>query len=173
MKGPQGYALIINVAMNIILGVLITVCFVLHASMAMIGVQFVTPALVAGTVISSFCVGFTAGTLVPAMPWGMKLAGLLKVKPGGLGMHVCCSVMLGLCMGVCITIGNFLIADLGTSGLAGALSDIAVGLPIIVAYAIVFVLIFLKPVQRLRRRFRVSIRRKRLAHLRATLQTSL
>ncbi len=148
MKGPQGYALIINVAMNISLGVLITVCFDFTLQ-AMIGVQFVTPALVAGTVISSFCVGFTAGTLVPAMPWGMKLAGLLKVKPGGLGMHVCCSVMLGLCMGVCITIGNFLIADLGTSGLAGALSDIAVGLPIIVAYAIVLVLIFLKPVQAL------------------------
>ena len=76
MKGPQGYALIINVAMNIILGVLITVCFDFTLQ-AMIGVQFVTPALVAGTVISSFCVGFTAGNACSASV-GHEAGGLLR-----------------------------------------------------------------------------------------------
>ena len=136
----------VNIGMNIVLGVLITICFDFTLQ-AMIGVPFVTPEVVIGTIISSFCVGFTAGTLVPAMDWGMKLAGALKVKPGGIGMHICCSVMLGLCMGVCITIGNFLIADLGSKGLGGAVADITMAMPIIVAYAIVFVLIFLKPVK--------------------------
>ena len=146
MTGPEGFAMFVNIGMNIVLGILITICFDLTLQ-AMTGVWFMTPEVVIGTILSSFCVGFTAGTLVPAMDWGMKLGGFLKVKPDGIGSYACCSVILGLCMGVCITIGNFLIADLGTKGLSGAIADITMALPIIVVYAIVFVLIFLKPVQ--------------------------
>lgn len=145
-KGPQGFALFVNIAMNIVLGIILTVFVYISIEMRL-GIQFMTLEAVVGTFISSFCVGFTAGTLVPAMDWGMKIAGLFKFKPGGVGFYLCCAVMLGLCMGVCITFGNFLIADLGTKGLSGAMSDIAFNLPVIIILAVIAVPIFLRPVQ--------------------------
>lgn len=148
MKGPQGFALFINVAMNLVLGIILTIIVDISLEMRL-GIQLITPEVVAGTVLSSFCVGFTAGTLVPAMEWGAKIAGALKRKPGSFGFYVCCAATLGVCMGVCITFGNFLIAGLGTKGLAGALADIAFNLPVIVVSAVVLVIALLKPVQAL------------------------
>jgi hypothetical protein len=148
MKGPEGFALFINIAMNVILGILLTICVDLSIQWRL-GIEFMTPEIVIGTVISSFCVGFTAGTLVPAMDWGMKISQLLKCKMGGFGQYLCCAVTLGACMGFCITFGNFLIADLGPKGFDGAMADIAFNLPVIMALAMVFVPIFLRPVQML------------------------
>lgn len=152
MKGPQGFALFVNVAMNLVLGIILTIIVDISLEMRL-GIQIITPEVVAGTVLSSFCVGFTAGALVPAMDWGAKIAGALKRKPGSFGFYVCCAATLGVCMGVCITFGNFLIAGLGTKGLAGALADIAFNLPfnlpVIVVSAVVLVIAFLKPVQAL------------------------
>lgn len=145
-KGPQGFGLFINVVMNIILGIVLTVFVDISIEMRL-GVHFMTVEAVVGTFISSFCVGFTAGTLVPAMDWGMKLAGLFKFKPGGMAAYLCCAVTLGLCMGVCITFGNFMIADLGAKGLAGAMADIMFNLPVILVLAVIAVPISLRPVQ--------------------------
>ncbi|MFD0702874.1 hypothetical protein DMP06_06210 [Slackia equolifaciens] len=145
-KGPQGFALFVNVAMNIVLGIVLTVFVDISIEMRL-GVHFMTVEAVVGTFISSFCVGFTAGTLVPAMTWGMKLAGLFKFRPGGLGSYLCCAVVLGLCMGICITFCNFLIAGLGTKGLAGAMADIMFNLPVVLILAVIAVPIFLRPVQ--------------------------
>lgn len=145
-KGPQGFGLFVNIMMNIILGIVLTVFVDISIEMRL-GVQFITVPVVVGTFISSFCVGFTAGTIVPAMDWGMKLSGLFKFKPGGVASYLCCAVVLGLCMGTCITFGNFMIADLGTKGLVGAMADIAFNLPVILILAVVAVPICLRPVQ--------------------------
>ena len=138
MKGPQGYATIVNIAMNILLGLLISIAVLLYMGTFM-PVPLTAEAVI-GSTVSSFFVGFTVGTLLPIMDWAFAIIGALKVK-NGFVQYLIIACTLGVCMGVCITCGNAIISQIGVGGF------IASFIGFIVLCAVALVIVFLKPVQ--------------------------
>ncbi len=146
MKGPAGYASIVNIGMNIILGALIS-CIVLWYMGTLMPVPFTAEGVI-GSTVSSFFVGFCVGTLLPIMDWAFAIGRALHVKSGAI-QYVICSATLGICMGVCICVGNAIISQISMGGWGAVGAFIAGYLWLIVISAIVLVLVFLKPVQKL------------------------
>ena len=135
MKGPQGYATIVNIAMNILLGLLISIAVLLYMG------TFMPVPLTAEAVI-----GFTVGTLLPIMDWAFAIIGALKVK-NGFVQYLIIACTLGVCMGVCITCGNAIISQIGVGGWPAVGGFIASFIGFIVLCAVALVIVFLKPVQ--------------------------
>ena len=113
MKGPQGYATIVNIAMNIIHGQHITIAMMMYIG-TFKHIPLTEEAVISSTV-SSFFVGFTVGTLLPIMDWAFAIIGALKVK-NGFVQYLIIACTLGACMGVCITCGNAIISQIGMGG---------------------------------------------------------
>lgn len=144
MKGPQGYATIVNIAMNILLGLLISIAVLLYMGTFM-PVPLTAEAVI-GSTVSSFFVGFTVGTLLPIMDWAFAIIGALKVK-NGFVQYLIIACTLGACMGVCITCGNAIISQISMGGWPAVGGFIANFIGFIVLCAVVLVIVFLKPVQ--------------------------
>ena len=140
MKGPQGYATIVNIAMNILLGLLISIAVLLYMG------TFMPVPLTAEAVIGSTVSSFSVGTLLPIMDWAFAIIGALKVK-NGFVQYLIIACTLGVCMGVCITCGNAIISQIGMGGWPAVGGFIANFIGFIVLCAVVLVIVFLKPVQ--------------------------
>ena len=134
MKGPQGYATIVNIAMNVLLGLIISIAVLLY-----MGTFMPVP-------LSSFFVGFAVGMLLPIMDWAFAIIGALKVK-NGFVQYLIIACTLGVCMGVCITCGNAIISQIGVGGWPAVGGFIASFIGFIVLCAVALVIVFLKPVQ--------------------------
>lgn len=144
MKGPEGYGEIINIVMNIVLGLIITLAINIVMSMQL-GVNVVTVEGVVATWFSSFVVGYTAGCLGDPIGWAMKLGQKLGVR--GSALQYCLNALvLALYMGTLIDFGNMLITML-PNGLAAWADMFITWLVFIWVAAFVSILIFLKPVQ--------------------------
>lgn len=113
MKGPQGYATIVNIAMNVLLGLIISIAVLLYMGTFM-PVPLTAEAVI-GSTVSSFFVGFAVGMLLPIMDWAFAIIGALKVK-NGFVQYLIIACTLGVCMGVCITCGNAIISQIGVGG---------------------------------------------------------
>ena len=69
MKGPEGFALFINIAMNVILGILLTICVDLSIQWRL-GIEFMTPEIVIGT-DAPIVVNRAIGPVLPRVRRGM------------------------------------------------------------------------------------------------------
>lgn len=120
LKGPGGFPKIVNGSMNIVICLCMSL-FIL-ASMQnqpeLANVPILMPIAVLQSFVLSFCVGYSGGDLVPAMTWGQKIASGLNAK-SRLGNYIITSIVLGVCMGVVITLCCSLINNITTQGMAG------------------------------------------------------
>ncbi len=144
MKSAQNYATFVNIVMNILLGLVISIAVLIYMG-TILPVPFSVDAVI-GSTVSSFFVGFTVGTLLPIMDWAFAIIKAFKVKSSFI-QYLITAVTLGVCMGGCITCGNAIISQIGIGGWAAVGGFIAGFLWFIVLCAIVLVVLFLKPVQ--------------------------
>lgn len=134
-KGPAGFQRIVYIVMNVVIGVVVTLCLNLLVTHE--------PIVFAGflqSVVLSFFIGYCASDLVPAMAWGQKLAAKLGLV-GGVGAHFVSSAVLAFFMG---TIILFFCAFINVFAAAGMLAVLgffasAYGVVLLAAYASILV----------------------------------
>ena len=142
MKGPIGFGRMVNLIMNIILGLCMTLVILTAVGAPMV------PDVVIESWFASFCIGYTFGDLVPIAQAGPAICKALKMH-NPIGFYLINSIVLGLYFGTIILFGNALINNLPTMGW-GAVFGFFVGFwPIVAVAAIVLVLIFLWLAQRI------------------------
>ena len=136
MKGPIGFGRTVNLVMNIILGLCMTLVILVAVGAPL------APEAIIESWFASFCIGYAFGDLVPIASAGPAICKALKVG-NPIGLYVISSIVLGLFFGTLILFGNSLINNLPTMGW-GAVFGFFVGFwPIAVGAAIVLVLVFL------------------------------
>jgi hypothetical protein len=150
LKGPGGFQKIVNGSMNIAIGICMSIAIlaIMQSQPEFAGVSLFTPIAVLQSVVLSFCVGYTGGDLVPAMVWGQRLVGALRIK-NRIGIHIVTSVVLGTCMAVVITFVCAFINNIVAQGMAGVIGFFLSFIPIIIGIAVLIVLILLAPVMKM------------------------
>lgn len=136
MKGPIGFGRMVNLVMNIILGLCMTLVILKAVGAPML------PDVIIESWFASFCIGYAFGDLIPIASAGPAICKAIKMN-SPIGFYVINSIVLGLYFGTIILFGNALINNLPTMGW-GAVFGFFVGFwPIVAVAAIVLVLIFL------------------------------
>lgn len=144
MKGPEGYGEIINIIMNIAMGLIITIA--INCAICMqVGMNIITVEAVCASWFSSFVIGYTVGELGDPMGWSMKLGHALKIK-GSFVQHVLNSLVLGVYFGTIILFGNMLITNL-PNGVGAWLGGFISWWLFVAVAAVISVFVILKPVQ--------------------------
>ena len=138
MKGPQGFVMFMNIVLNLVLGLIVSAAMQLYAAGSING------ASLASSMLLSFVIGFTAGSLIPAMNWGYAIAGKLGLKSGSFLEYIAVSVTLGICMGTVICCYCSLVNNipLGATAVWGFIAHFC---PFICLVASACVFVFLKP----------------------------
>ena len=136
MKGPIGFGRMVNLVMNILMGIAISLVVLVIVKAPL------TPDVIIQSVFCSFCIGYTFGDLVPISNLGPVLCGKLGIE-GGAGMYIINSVCLGLYFGTVILFGMSIINNLSTAGWGAVFGFFGSMWPIIAVAAIAFVLVFL------------------------------
>jgi hypothetical protein len=136
MKGPIGFGRTVNLVMNIILGLCMTLVILVAVGAPL------APEAIIESWFASFCIGYTFGDLIPIASAGPAICKALKMR-NPIGFYVINSIVLGAYFGTIILFGNALINNLPTMGW-GAVFGFFMGFwPIAVGAAIVLVIIFL------------------------------
>ena len=136
MKGPIGFGRMVNLGMNIILGLCMTLVILVAVGAPL------APEAIIESWFASFCIGYTFGDLIPIASAGPAICKALKMR-NPIGFYVINSIVLGAYFGTIILFGNALINNLPTMGW-GAVFGFFMGFwPIAVCAAIVLVIIFL------------------------------
>ena len=136
MKGPIGFGRTVNLVMNIILGLCMTLVILVAVGAPL------APEAIIESWFASFCIGYTFGDLIPIASAGPAICKALKMH-NPIGFYVINSIALGAYFGTIILFGNALINNLPTMGW-GAVFGFFMGFwPIAVGAAIVLVIIFL------------------------------
>lgn len=135
-KGPAGFQRIIYIIMNIVIGIVVSLCL-------MIGVMQVpvTPDGLLKSVVLSFFIGYTVSDLVPAMNWGNALAAALKVR-NQLGAHFISSAVLAFFMGTFILFFCAYINIYDLAGMPGVIGFFISAYWLVLLAAYVSILIF-------------------------------
>ncbi len=136
-KGPAGFQRIIYIIMNIVIGIVVSLCL-------MVAIMHVpiTPDGLLKSVVLSFFIGYTVSDLIPAMKWGNALASALKVR-NPLGAHVISSAVLAFFMGTFILFFCSYINIYDLAGMAGVFDFFvsAYGLVLLAAYISILVFV--------------------------------
>ena len=111
MKGPIGFGRVVNIVMNIILGLCMSLVMLTAAGVPLL------PEIVIEAWFASFCIGYAFGDIIPVASWGPALCAKLNLR-GGIGFYLINSVILGVYFGTIISFGNMLINNLPTLGWA-------------------------------------------------------
>ena len=136
MKGPIGFGRMVNLVMNFILGLCMTLVILVAVGAPL------APEAIIESWFASFCIGYAFGDLIPIASAGPAICKALKMR-NPIGLYVISSIVLGAFFGTIILFGNALINNLPTMGW-GAVFGFFVGFWLIaVVAAIVLVLIFL------------------------------
>lgn len=139
MKGPAGFAIILNALMNVLLGVGI--------GLIVLGIQgAITPLALFNSLLCSFVSGFTIGSLIPCMTWAQAIARVLHAK--GAVSYVITAAFLGAFMGLFIGLVSGYIS-VSAMGFGAVLGFYSMFLPVIIGSAAVLVVIFLAPMQKI------------------------
>lgn len=143
-KGPAGFARLMNIFLNIILGIGIA-CILMGIMTKQTGMQILTPFNVFCSLVVSFCVGYFVGDIYPGLIWGAKLA--QKMHLGKAGTYVVMCVVMGLGMGLFIGLGSGWISNITNNpdGIAAVLGFWKNFLWIIMLSAAVLATIFIGP----------------------------
>ena len=135
-KGPAGFQRIIYIIMNIVIGIVVSLCL-------MIGVMQV-PVTADGllkSVVLSFFIGYTVSDLIPAMNWGNALAAALKVR-NPLGAHFISSAVLAFFMGTFILFFCAYINIYDLAGMPGVIGFFISAFWLVLLAAYVSILVF-------------------------------
>lgn len=118
LKGPAGFGLIMNVTMNLLLGLVLSVVVltVIQGAPGNEGLPIFTPVSYLVAVIQATIVGVFVGDLLPALQWGQKLVGALHVK-NRVGAHFITSLVLAFVMATCITFICMFLNNFQTGGM--------------------------------------------------------
>ncbi|HWQ76622.1 MAG TPA: hypothetical protein VN441_15045 [Syntrophomonas sp.] len=148
MRGPQGFGRCVNIGMNVVLCLGISLYVLIFMQSQHPGAPILTPPALLQAFVSSFVVGYTMGDIIPAFTWGGKLVAALRVK-NRLAAHFIVSIVLGVCYATSIFLVVSFINNYLTQGMAGVLGFFISLILQIILLAIILVLVFLLPVQRL------------------------
>lgn len=135
-KGPAGFQRIIYIIMNVVIGVVVSLClmaFIMHAPITFEGVLQSTAL--------SFFIGYSCSDLVPAMAWGQMLAGKLGVR-NGIGVHFISSAVLAFFMATLILFFCAFINVFTTAGMPGVIGFFVSAYPLVLFAAYVSILVF-------------------------------
>ena len=132
MKGPIGFGRVVNIVMNIILGLCMSLVMLTAAGVPLL------PEIVIEAWFASFCIG----DIIPVASWGPALCAKLNLR-GGIGFYLINSVILGVYFGTIISFGNMLINNLPTLGWAAVFGGFVASWPLVALSAVVLVIIFL------------------------------
>ena len=146
MKGPQGFEELMNIFMNLAMGIIITLAINICISMQL-GMNIMTVEAVVVSWVTSFLIGYCAGELGNPMGWALALAGKLRAK--GFGTWVIQALVLGTYFGMIILLGNMLISNLATGGVAAWLGGFAQWALFVEISAIIAVFVIIKPIMAL------------------------
>ena len=136
MKGPIGFGRMVNLVMNIILGLCMTLVILTAVGAPMV------PDVIVESWFASFCIGYTFGDLVPIASAGPAICKTINMR-NPIGFYIINSIVLGLYFGTIILFGNALINNLPTMGWGAVFGFFAGFWPIVAVAAIVLALIFL------------------------------
>lgn len=130
-KGQAGFQRVIYIAMNVVIGVVLSACITIFVMGAPITVEGLAP-----SVVTSFFIGYTVSDLVPALDWGYALAEKLGAK-GRVAVHLISSAVLAFFMGTLILLFMAFLNVFAQGGMAGVVSFFAsaYGLVLVAAYA--------------------------------------
>ena len=126
MKGPIGFGRVVNIVMNIILGLCMSLVMLTAAGVPLL------PEIVIEAWFASFCIGYAFGDIIPVASWGPALCAKLNLH-GGIGLY----------FGTIISFGNMLINNLPTLGWAAVFGGFVASWPLVALSAVVLVIIFL------------------------------
>jgi hypothetical protein len=150
MKGPAGYGKILNLGMNVVicLGLSIYVLMMLQGRPEFVGVPVFTPIALVQSFVASFAVGYTCGDLIPAFSWGQKLTVVLRMR-NKVGAYIIENIVLGFCFAITITFVISFINNIVSQGMAGVLGFFVAYVPGIIVVAIVLIMLFRIPLSKL------------------------
>ena len=136
MKGPIGFGRMVNLVMNILMGISISLVVLIsvHAPL--------TPDVVVQSWFCSFIIGYTFGDLIPIASLGPAICGKLGIR-GGAGFYIINSICLAIYFGTVILFGMSIINNLATAGWGAVFGFFAMMWPIVAIAAIIFVLAYL------------------------------
>lgn len=141
-KGPAGFQRIIYIFMNVVIGIVLSMClmaFVMHVP--------VTPIGVIQSAALSFFIGYVVSDLIPAMAWGQMLAAKIGAK--GLAAHLISSAVLAFFMGTFILFFCAFINVVTAAGMMGVLGFFISAYPLVLAAAFVCIAAFLPAAMKL------------------------
>lgn len=145
LKGPGGFGRIVNCIMNIIMCLLLSL-YVLWTVQNIPGneaLPILTPLALLVEFVKSFAVGMFIGDFIPALGWGQKLAGALKLK--GVAAYFVSVAVLCFVMVTCISFICTWIANVQTAGMAGVWASWLMVYPVLLGGGYIVQLISLKP----------------------------
>lgn len=140
-KGPQGFGEWMNIWMNIAMGIIITLAINIAVCMQ-VGMNVITPEAVIASWVSSFVIGYTAGSIGDPMGWALKIAGAIKAN--GFVTWIIQAIVLGTYFGMLILCGNMLINNL-SDGIGAFLGGFATWAGFVEIAAIIAVFVIVKP----------------------------
>lgn len=142
MKGPIGFGRLVNLVMNIILGICMSLVILVAVGAPLL------PEVVIEAWFASFCIGYAFGDIIPIASAAPAICRAIGTR-SPIVLYIVSSIVLGLYFGTIILFGNALINNLPTMGW-GAVFGFFVGYwPIVAVAAIVLVAIFLWLAQRI------------------------
>lgn len=136
LKGPVGYGRLVNIVMNGILGLCISIVM-----LASIGVPCTPEALIQSW-FSSFCIGYMLGDLVPIAQVPSRICQAMGTHSGA-ALYLMSALVLGLFFGTGILFGNAIIGCLPTMGWGGAIGFFVHYWTTVAVSAVVLVAVFL------------------------------
>ena len=74
MKGPIGFGKVVNIVMNVILGLCMSLVMLTAAGVPLL------PEIVVEAWFASFCIGYAFGDIVPVASWGPALCAKLNLR---------------------------------------------------------------------------------------------
>lgn len=140
MKGPAGFGNLVNIFMNIIMGLCISIVIFIA-----IGAPLMPDSIIAAWFVS-FVIGYTAGAIAPVATWGMKLARALHIKNGFVA-YLFSAIISGLYFGIIILFGNSLVNSLASLGWPAVIGFFTANIGLVALSAIALVFVFMKPCQ--------------------------
>lgn len=136
MKGPIGFGRMVNLVMNIIVGLAVSLVVLVCVHAPLI------PNIIVQSWFCSFVIGYSFGDLIPIASLGPAICRKAGIR-GGAGNYIISSVCLGLYFGTVILFGMSIINNLSTAGWIAVFGFFGQMWLIVAVSAVVFVLVFL------------------------------
>ncbi|MBQ9003605.1 MAG: hypothetical protein IJ087_17300 [Eggerthellaceae bacterium] len=140
MKGPVGFGKLVNLLMNLAMGLIVSIAVLLSSGAPLNDVTIV-PAW-----LSSFVLGYAAGDIVPISKWCNSAAAHVS-RGSRIIAHLIISLFMGIYFGMVILAGNSIINALPGGDWLAVGSFFISNIVTVLVTAVVTVCIILQPMQ--------------------------